>query len=132
MQRGLTVTYLGERAYRAAKNDETTLEALVRALGSVSLDTLAHVYLVDERDERNLELLIALISINRTLPIVAALFNENIAPHLRAAHRTSSSSTRRRSPPPPSSRRSTSPRNAPSATSRQRHSPSRISHRRIT
>ncbi|CAN5922109.1 hypothetical protein BH11GEM2_BH11GEM2_33760 [soil metagenome] len=86
IQRGLTVTYLGDEAYRAAKSDETTLEALVRALGSVSLDTLAHVYLVDERDERNLELLIALISINRTLPIVAALFNENIAPHLRAAH----------------------------------------------
>ena len=86
VERGLTVFYLGEEAYRAAKSDETTLDALMRALGDVSLDTLTHVYLVDERDERNLELLIALISINRTLPIVAALFNENIAPHLRAAH----------------------------------------------
>ena len=86
VERGLAVAYLGDEAYRAAKSDDTTLEALTRALGSISLDTLTHVYLVDERDERNLELLIALISINRTLPIVAALFNENIAPHLRAAH----------------------------------------------
>ena len=85
-ERGLTVSYLGEEAFRAPRSDESTLEALTRALGPISLDAIAHVYLVDERDERNLELLIALISINRTLPIVAALFNENIAPHLRAAH----------------------------------------------
>jgi hypothetical protein len=101
-------------------------------MGSVSLDTLAHVYLVDERDERNLELLIALISINRTLPIVAALFNENIAPHLRAVHPNILVLNPAKIAAPPSSRRSTSPCNAPSATSRQRHSPSRRSHRRIT
>ncbi len=31
MQRGLTVTYLGDEAYRAAKNDETTLAASRRS-----------------------------------------------------------------------------------------------------
>ena len=84
--RGLDVSYIGEEAYRTPKSDESTLEALGRALGDIDLNAVTHVYRVDERDERNLELLIALISINRTLPIVAALFNENIAPHLRAAH----------------------------------------------
>ena len=86
VERGLAVTYLGEEAFRAAKSDESTLDAFLGALGDIQLDALAHVYLVDERDERNLELLIALISVNQTLPIIAALFNENIAPHLRAAH----------------------------------------------
>ncbi|MEO7522022.1 MAG: potassium channel family protein [Gemmatimonas sp.] len=56
------------------------------ALDELSLGTFAAIYLLDDGDERNFELLIALLSIDRTLPIVASLFNENIAPHIRAAN----------------------------------------------
>ena len=64
----------------------SAFDVITRALQEVDLQSLAMVFLVDDRDHRNLELLTALISLHRTLPIVASLFNENIAPHLQAAH----------------------------------------------
>jgi len=42
--------------------------------------------LVDDNDDRNLELLIAFLSFKSELQIVAALFNENVAAPIRAAH----------------------------------------------
>jgi voltage-gated potassium channel Kch len=59
---------------------------LADALHDVASRSLSAIYLLDDGDERNFELLIALLSIDRTLPIVASLFNENIAPHIRAAN----------------------------------------------
>ena len=64
----------------------SAFDVITRALQEVDLQSLAMVFLVDDRDHRNLELLTALISLHRTVPIVASLFNENIAPHLQAAH----------------------------------------------
>lgn len=43
--------------------------------------------------EVNLEFLIALLSIDRQLPVVLSLFNENIAPHLQAANHLTLSMT---------------------------------------
>lgn len=47
---------------------------------------ISMVYVLDEKDEINLELIIKLISLNASVKITAALFNESIIPHLRAAH----------------------------------------------
>ncbi len=44
------------------------------------------VYLIDIQDEINLQLIIALISLHRDIPITAALFNENLTPHLQNTH----------------------------------------------
>lgn len=66
--------------------DGATFDDVVHGLAALGLDAMERVLLVDERDERNLELLIALISLRRDLPVVASLFNENVAPHLQAAH----------------------------------------------
>jgi len=55
-------------------------------LRDISLSSLSAIYILDDSDERNFELLIALLSLDRTLPIVASLFNENLAPHIRAAN----------------------------------------------
>jgi Trk K+ transport system NAD-binding subunit len=57
-----------------------------QVLATANLGVLSMIYLLDERDETNLQLLIAVISVHKTVPVTAALFNENIAPHLRAAH----------------------------------------------
>ncbi len=61
-------------------------ETIRRALAGVDLDGLSAAILVDDRDERNLELAITLLSINARLPVVMSMFNENIGPHLQAAN----------------------------------------------
>ena len=73
-------------AHTADDREGSRFDDITRRLAALDLDTMAMVLLVDERDERNLELLIALISLKRAVPIAASLFNENVAPHLQAAH----------------------------------------------
>lgn len=84
--RGHAVTVLAYRDVHLGDQLASAVEGITRALSAVGLDALGGAYLVDDRDERNLEVLIALLAINRTFPIVASLFNERIAPHLQAAH----------------------------------------------
>jgi hypothetical protein len=43
-------------------------------------------YLVDDKDETNLQFIIALMGMDSELRVTATLFNENIAPHLQAAY----------------------------------------------
>ena len=70
----------------AITEGETTFQAIVRTLRDADLASVSSAYLVDDRDEVNLEFLIALLSADGRLPIVVSLFNENIAPHLQAAN----------------------------------------------
>jgi voltage-gated potassium channel Kch len=84
--RHVHVQHLEGDAFGPVSSGESRLETLARVLADVALESSPAVFLVDENDERNLELLIALISMNSSLRIVAALFNENVAPHLQAAH----------------------------------------------
>ena len=70
----------------ASADRDSRFEALRRTLVGVNPESVSAAILVDERDERNLELAIALISMNARLPIMVSMFNENIAPHLNAAH----------------------------------------------
>lgn len=63
-----------------------TFEAKVRRLQATDMSGVTGAYLVDDRDEINLEFLLALLSINQQLPVVLSLFNENISAHLQAAN----------------------------------------------
>ena len=83
---GYVIAQLPNDAIRSTHGEGSTFDVITRALQEIDLNAIAMVFLVDDGDHRNLELLTALISLNRTLPIVASLFNENIAPHLQAAH----------------------------------------------
>jgi Trk K+ transport system NAD-binding subunit len=97
----------GHLAYRLKKHFaekpynvlHTTIDAINNATESISLienigvffseiniDDLAMVYLLEDKDENNLQLIIALISSYKNLPITASLFNENLIPHLQAAN----------------------------------------------
>ncbi|MES2178193.1 MAG: NAD-binding protein [Gemmatimonadota bacterium] len=71
---------------RGADSAHSAFDDIARGLQELDIASLAMAFLVDDRDEYNLELLIALISLDQSLPIVASLFNENMAPHLQAAH----------------------------------------------
>lgn len=86
LSRGHAVNHLGHDAFRPPESDEPIYDVIERTLRDLDLPSLATVFLVDDDDERNLQLLIALIAQQTRLPVVASLFNENIAPHLQAAH----------------------------------------------
>lgn len=83
---GDAVTSLTRASMHIGHEDASALDVIGRALHDADIGTLKAVFLVDDRDEHNLEMLMALISSESTLPIVASLFNENVAPHLQAAH----------------------------------------------
>lgn len=61
-------------------------EELKDLFRNANLPELAMVYMLDDRDDYNLGLSIALMSVDSNVPISVALFNENIAPHLQASH----------------------------------------------
>jgi hypothetical protein len=71
---------------RAAGDEESPFQVMQQQLRGVDLESLIMAYAVDDRDEQNLEFTITLLSLKPDLRITASLFNENIAPHLRAAH----------------------------------------------
>lgn len=84
---GHEVIHRSHDLFHRNDSEESRIDAIARAIENIDLEAMAAVFLVDHRDEHNLELLIALISLDRGIPIVASLFNENFAPHLHAAHR---------------------------------------------
>ena len=61
-------------------------ETLVARLRAIDAGASPAAYLLDDRDDINLQCLIALLSVYPKLPVVLSLFNENIAPHLQAAN----------------------------------------------
>ena len=63
-----------------------TFDDKVRRLRATDMTGVTSAYLVDDRDEVNLEFLLALLSIDQAMPVVLSLFNENISPHLQAAN----------------------------------------------
>ena len=84
--RGHPITRLNYEAIHAGDPHESAIDGTTRALKGVAVGALGAAYLVDDSDERNLEVLIALIALDGALPVVASLFNEAVAPHIQAAH----------------------------------------------
>lgn len=84
--RGDTVIRLTDDAFGVARTADLTFDAITHAVRDVDLASLRMAYLVDDRDERNLGMVIALVSLCADLYVTAALFNESVAPHLRAAN----------------------------------------------
>lgn len=85
-EQGYTVLHRRHEELCSRTREASTFDAVTTAFRELDLDALSSVFLVDDRDEPNFELLIALISVDETVPIVASLFNENIGPHLQAAN----------------------------------------------
>ncbi len=71
-------------------NTETDSVSLIENLNTyikkINLSALAMVYLLEDKDENNLQLIISLISLVTDIPITASLFNENLIPHLQKDH----------------------------------------------
>lgn len=70
-------------------NAPTTLpviEKIAQVMGFADLTLLSIIYILDDKDELNLEILMALISLHPKTKICMSLFNENMRPHLMKAH----------------------------------------------
>jgi voltage-gated potassium channel Kch len=85
-QNGCTVNHLTTDLFINQDMSLPAFDRTAKALANANLEKQDMVYLVDDKDEHNLELMIVLISMHEHLPITASFFNENIAPHLKAAH----------------------------------------------
>jgi hypothetical protein len=62
------------------------LENIEIFMNKIDTAAVAMVYLIDEKDENNLQMIIAFISAYPAVAITAALFNENLIPHLQKKH----------------------------------------------
>jgi TrkA-N domain/Ion channel len=70
----------------AATDSVSLIENLDTYIKKIELSSLAMVYLLEDKDENNLQLIISLISLVTDIPITASLFNENLIPHLQKDH----------------------------------------------
>jgi voltage-gated potassium channel Kch len=83
---GYTVRHSTIANIQAISESDSLLENMELYLEQIDLSSVAMAYLLDDIDEHNLQLIIALISFHKTIPITASLFNENLIPHLEVEH----------------------------------------------
>jgi voltage-gated potassium channel Kch len=82
--KGFTVMHSTTEAINEHAEPGSFMEALEAFMEEINTGSLAMIYLIDEMDEKNLHLIIALNSLRPGIPITASLFNENLIPHLTA------------------------------------------------
>ncbi|MEO6327835.1 MAG: potassium channel family protein [Ginsengibacter sp.] len=83
---GYETIHFSYDSFQLTNNDGPTFNKIADALNNINLSSLSMIYILNERDDYNLELMLAVMSLNKHLPITVSLFNENVAPHLQAAH----------------------------------------------
>lgn len=83
---GYTVIHTSVDEISSDMRSFSLIENLRQYLGKMDIAEVGMVYLLDEKDELNLQLIIALISLYPGISITASLFNENLTPHLLANH----------------------------------------------
>lgn len=64
----------------------TTISAAAKVLEQLDMATYSMSYILFDKDEDNLEVVIAMMALHPNIPIATALFNENIRPHLLKAN----------------------------------------------
>ena len=84
--KGFNVTHLTDAASIIKDADATTLKQTEQALKGLNLMAFKMTYVLFEKDEQNLEWVMALMALYPGLPVATSLFNENIRPHLEKAN----------------------------------------------
>lgn len=84
--RGYNACHIKSEFFQLDNTSNSAFDKITNTLSDIDLSSVKMAYVIDDSDEFNLQLLVVLMSLNEHLPITASLFNENIAPHLRAAH----------------------------------------------
>ena len=84
--RKYSVTHIPFLQSIIAPDPLSVIEEIAQVMLSTDLSLLSIIYILDDKDELNLEILMALISLLPKTKICMSLFNENMRPHLMAAH----------------------------------------------
>ena len=84
--KGYEVIHFSYDSFQLSDTDSSTFDKIAATLSHINLSSVSMAYILNERDDNNLELMVAIMALNENIPITISLFNENVAPHLRAAH----------------------------------------------
>jgi hypothetical protein len=85
-EKGYQVTHFTSLLSEQQQEQPSTIPAIETALTGVSLESFSMIYILFDKDEDNLETVVALMALFPEIPLYTSLFNENIRPHLEAAH----------------------------------------------
>ena len=83
--KGFAVSLITEMASIVKGADTTTLMQAKQALNGLDMRSFKMTFVLFEKDEDNLEWVIALMALFPGLPVATSLFNENLRPHLERA-----------------------------------------------
>jgi voltage-gated potassium channel Kch len=85
-QKGFTVTHLPNPFSSLPGADSSTISETEKIFHNMDMKSFTMTYVLFEKDEDNLEIVIAMTALYSSIPITTSLFNENIRPHLEKAN----------------------------------------------
>lgn len=85
-QKGFTVTHLPDHFSNIRSAESCTISETEKEFRNLDMKSFTMTYVLFEKDEQNLEIVIALMALYSSIPITTSLFNENIRPHLEKAN----------------------------------------------
>lgn len=80
------VTHLTNLFSKLPSEDSSTINETEKAFLNLDMKSFKMTYVLFEKDEDNLEIVIAMTALFLNIPITTSLFNENIKPHLEKAN----------------------------------------------
>lgn len=86
-QKGYTVTHLPNLFSNIPSDDSSTINETDKIFRTMDMKSFSMTYVLFEKDEDNLEVVIAMMALYSSIPIATSLFNENIRPHLEKANK---------------------------------------------
>lgn len=85
-KKGFAVTHLPNIFSNLPSADSSTINETDKIFRSMDMGSFKMTYVLFEKDEDNLEIVIAMMALYPNIPITTSLFNENIIPHLEKAN----------------------------------------------
>lgn len=85
-QKGFTVTHLPNLFSSLPSADSNTISETEKIFHNMDMKSFTMTYVLFEKDEDNLEIVIAMMALYSSIPITTSFFNENIRPHLEKAN----------------------------------------------
>ena len=85
-QKGFTVKHLPNLFSNLPSADSSTISETEKIFHNMDMKSFAMTYVLFEKDEDNLEIVISMMALYSSLPITTSLFNENLRPHLEKAN----------------------------------------------
>lgn len=86
-QKGFSVTHLPNLFSTLPSADSSTITETEKIFNDLDMKSFIMTYVLFEKDEDNLEIVIAMMALYSSIPITTSLFNENIRPHLENANK---------------------------------------------